>query len=128
MNLKRRAFERIFKGKARVPYRMKIRGDSYTLETRLRWKYNFFMGFVNKLSDKANKKISLPDKFDADPRTHSMLLKNLKRVLDSIQATERRKLPGFAFLSTNIKSGTYYREGEDMVLRITIEGLCKHDV
>lgn len=128
MNLRKAVFNRMFRGKTQIPYKLKIKGDQYEIAVRLTWKWAFFKGFIEKMSQKTGREINAPKRFDADPKAYNHILNNLRPTFDKIRKAEGRKVPGLAFLSAKVKSGKFVREGERISLYILVIGICKYDV
>lgn len=128
MNFNRAMFNRMFRGKSRIPYKLHIQGDKYEIRMRLLWRWEFFKGFISRFSRDQNKKLKLPDTFEAKEPTHPFILKNLRPTLDKITKAERKRLRNFVLLSSEIRSAVFKRDGENMILNIKITGWCKYDL
>jgi hypothetical protein len=128
MNISKKAFERMFRGKTQVPYKLKIEGQDYTINLRLRWKYKFFKAFMRSMGQKVGRRASLPNTFKANPDTYGFLIKNIEPTLNKIVDSEKKKINNFKLLTANITDAEFEREGEDIQFKIKVEGLCRYDL
>ena len=128
LNLRKAMFNRMFRGKDRIPYKIKIKGDRYKILVKVTWKWAFFKGFMDKLSQKTGKTITTPDSFDVDPKAYNHLLNELRPTFNTIRKKESINVPKLAFLSAKVNSGKFVRDGENITLYIVVTGICKYDV
>lgn len=128
MDVRRMAFEKMFRGKTKIPYKLRVRGEDYQLALKVQWKYKFFERFTQKMQTKTGDKIKMPDEFKADEKSYNFILKNLDKPIKKIQNRERKKLPGFKIHSMNIQEAKFKRDGENILLLLLIYGVCRHDV
>jgi hypothetical protein len=127
MQFSKATFERMFRGKEQVPYKLSVAGQDYMLNVRYTWKGKFFQAFADKFGSQLGKKINTPGTFEADPKSYGQIMRNIGSTIQKIQKTEGKKLKGLVFLNANMKGAVFKREGDRIVLYITIEGLCKYD-
>lgn len=128
MNISKKVFERMFKGKTKIPYKISIKGQHMTINLRLRWKYRFFKGFMDSMSRKTGKSIDMPKRFEAEENSFGFIAKNLEPTLKKIEKIESGKLRDFRMLTANVVSAAFEREKQDIKMVVTIQGVCRYDI
>lgn len=128
VGISRKMFNRMFKGKSKIPYKLSVRGEQYQIYVRLSWRWAFFKGFTKKFGAKIGKAIEPPEKFKAGEKAHGFILENLKPTFDSIVERERKKLRNLALLSAKVQDAEFRRSGDNILLFVVVTGLCKYDI
>jgi hypothetical protein len=126
--LQKKVFERAFKGKTNVPYKLRVAGHQYKLALQLVWKYEFFKGFMKSMAQQAGKKIPMSDEFEASENSYNFLLNNIEPTLEKIDKIERQKLNGFKRVSANVEHAKFNKVGDNMHLDIVVGGVCEYRV
>lgn len=129
LEFRKAIFKRAFKGKQKVPYRIRIRGDRFQLGIKLKWEYTFFKAFIEKMTEKTGKELEENQIMEGDQRVHDFLIKNMQKIIDSIETNERQKIPGLKFVNIYVKKDQgviMQRVSNEIHLDILLEGLCVH--
>lgn len=128
IDLKKRAFRKMFKGKTKVHYKLKVMGEDYEIEIFPEWEWKFFEKFTKTMGEKTGEKLTVPEEFEATERTHQFILNTIEPMIKDIQKMESKKLHGFKILKAEIKNAKFKREGERIKMFLTIRGLCQYEL
>jgi hypothetical protein len=127
MNLSKQFFKRAFRGKASVPYKIRVSGDRYRIAMEFTWHYAFFRGFMQRFGRDVKAETEELAGWEADAKAGPFLVKNVKPMLDRIVAQHRKKLPGLALMSVAVEKAAFRKDGNLIRMAVIVGGVCRHD-
>lgn len=110
-------------------YEFELEADNGEYEVKIVYwvNRNFFLQAAHQAHKTLKKDFKVAESFEVPDRLLGSFGKKVTGALDQIKTQVREDKPDFEFLSSNIDSGFYKRDGDKYFLTLTVSGICKGD-